>query len=69
MMNELAGNTMATDNIFLMSAARESLKNKWSLAIGTFLIYILLTNMLGSTRSFLFIIVYLLNIRNNFMWF
>lgn len=47
---------MATENIFLMRAARESLKNKWSLAIGTFLIYFLLANMLGPTRSYISII-------------
>jgi len=47
---------MATDNQILMKAARESLKDKWGLAIGTFLIYLLITSFPGSTRSSLSIV-------------
>ena len=47
---------MTTENLTLMRAARESLKDKWGLAIGTFLIYILLTSIPGSTRSFISIV-------------
>lgn len=39
---------MGTDNIILMRMARESLKEKWGLAIGTFLIYSLITGAAGS---------------------
>jgi uncharacterized membrane protein len=42
---------MASDNQTLMKAARESLKDQWGIAIGTFLIYILVTSVPGSTRS------------------
>ncbi|MDP4130711.1 MAG: DUF975 family protein [Bacteroidota bacterium] len=42
---------MNTDNLTLMRAARESLKGKWGLAIGTFLIYVLLTSAPGSVES------------------
>jgi uncharacterized membrane protein len=42
---------MNTENIALMGAARESLKGKWGLAIGTFLIYSLLTTAIGSLES------------------
>jgi uncharacterized membrane protein len=42
---------MNTDNVTLMRAARESLKGKWGLAIGTFLIYTLLTTYPGSVDS------------------
>jgi uncharacterized membrane protein len=42
---------MNTENITLMKAARESLKDKWALAIATFLIYTLLSSIPGSTRS------------------
>jgi len=47
---------MTTDNQTLMKAARESLKDKWGLAIGTFLIYMLITSFPGSTRSSLSIV-------------
>ena len=39
---------MSTENIDLMTMARESLKGKWGLAIGTFVIYILITSCAGS---------------------
>lgn len=42
---------MNTDNVTLMRAARESLKGQWGLAIGTFLIYVLLTSLPGSVES------------------
>jgi len=34
---------MKTENVVLMQKARESLKGKWGLAIGTFVVYILIT--------------------------
>jgi len=34
---------MRKDNVVLMQMARESLKGKWSIAIPTFLIYIIIT--------------------------
>jgi uncharacterized membrane protein len=42
---------MNTENITLMKTARESLKGKWGLAIGTFLIYTVLTSVTGSVES------------------
>ena len=33
---------MSTKNVVLMKKARESLKGKWGLAIGTFVIYLLI---------------------------
>lgn len=39
---------MRKDNILLMRMARESLEGKWGLAIGTFLIYSLITGAAGS---------------------
>lgn len=39
---------MQKDNIVLMRMARESLEGKWGLAIGTFLIYSLITGAAGS---------------------
>ena len=33
---------MKTENVVLMKMARESLKNKWGLAIGTFVVYLLI---------------------------
>jgi uncharacterized membrane protein len=42
---------MSTENITLMRAARESLKGKWGLAIGTFLIYTVFTSAMGSIHS------------------
>jgi uncharacterized membrane protein len=42
---------MNTENVSLMRAARESLKGKWGLAIGTFLICILITSAPGSVQS------------------
>lgn len=39
---------MSTENIVLMRMARESLKDKWGLAIGTFLIYGIITGSMGS---------------------
>lgn len=41
---------MNTENVTLMRAARESLKGKWGLAIGTFFIYTLLTAVTGTYR-------------------
>jgi uncharacterized membrane protein len=35
-------NEMKTENVVLMKAARESLKGKWGLAIGTFVVYLLI---------------------------
>ncbi len=32
---------MKTENVVLMQMARESLKGKWGLAIGTFVVYML----------------------------
>jgi uncharacterized membrane protein len=43
---------MDTENVKLMKMARESLKNKWGLAIGTFFIYILLTGIIQVTTEF-----------------
>ncbi len=42
---------MNTENTTLMRAARESLKGQWGLAIGTFLIFTLLTSAPGSVRA------------------
>lgn len=42
---------MNTENIILLRSARESLKDKWALAIGTFLIYTILISLPGSARS------------------
>jgi uncharacterized membrane protein len=36
-------NHMNTENVVLMQMARESLKGKWGLAIGTFVVYLLIT--------------------------
>jgi uncharacterized membrane protein len=41
---------MSAENITIMKAARESLKGKWGLAIGTFLIYVIITGIPGSLR-------------------
>lgn len=37
-----------SENVELMRMARESLKGKWGLAIGTFVVYILITGSAGS---------------------
>jgi uncharacterized membrane protein len=42
---------MKTENAVLMRMARESLQGKWGLAIGTFLIYILITAALGGSAK------------------
>jgi uncharacterized membrane protein len=42
---------METDNIVLMKMARESLKGKWGLAIGTFLIYTVVVSAFGATQK------------------
>lgn len=42
---------MATNNITLMKMARESLKGKWGLAIGTFIVYIIITGFFGAWRN------------------
>ena len=39
---------MKTENIILMKMARESLKDRWGLAIGTFAVYILIVGILQS---------------------
>ena len=39
---------MKTENVILMRMAQESLKGKWGLAIGTFLVYILIVGATGS---------------------
>lgn len=36
-------NSMKTENLVLMQSAKESLKGKWGLAIGTFIVYYLIT--------------------------
>ena len=41
---------MSTENVTLMRASREALKDKWGLAIGTFLIYILISGLPGSVE-------------------
>lgn len=41
---------MKTENVDLMKSARESLKGKWGLAIGTFLVYILIAGGLSSIK-------------------
>jgi uncharacterized membrane protein len=40
---------MKTENVVLMKAARESLSGKWGLAIGTFVVYILI---IGAIQAF-----------------
>lgn len=42
---------MKTENVVLMRMARESLKGKWGLAIGTFLIYFIIAGALGSIKN------------------
>lgn len=42
---------MATENSELMQAAKLSLRGKWGLAIGTFLIYTLITCSFGAARG------------------
>ena len=41
---------MRKSNVVLMREARESLKGKWGLAIGTFLVYILITGLPGTVQ-------------------
>lgn len=43
--------TMATENLVLMKAARESLKDKWGLAIGTFVVYSLIMGSFGAMQK------------------
>lgn len=43
---------MATENAVLMKMARESLKGKWGLAIGTFLVYTLIMGSFGAMQRF-----------------
>ncbi len=43
---------MKTDNVVLMSMARESLKGRWGLAVGTFLVYSLIIGVFGAMRNF-----------------
>ena len=42
---------MGTENIVLMRMARESLKGRWGLAIGTFLIYTLIVSAFGAVQK------------------
>lgn len=42
---------METENIVLMKMAREALKEKWGLAIGTFLVYTLILSAFGATQK------------------
>jgi uncharacterized membrane protein len=42
---------MATENSVLMKLARESLKDKWGLAIGTFLVYTLIMSSFGAMQK------------------
>lgn len=42
---------MATENTVLMKMARESLKDKWGLAIGTFLVYSLIMCSFGAMQK------------------
>ena len=39
---------MKTENAILMQQARETLRDKWGLAIGTFFVYLLITGVLQS---------------------
>lgn len=42
---------MVTENAVLMKIARESLKDKWGLAIGTFLVYTLIMGSFGAMQK------------------
>ena len=42
---------MATENLVLMRAARASLKGKWGLAIGTFLVYTVIMGSFGALQK------------------
>ncbi|MDB9732513.1 DUF975 family protein [Polaribacter sp.] len=43
---------MKTENLLLMQMARESLKDKWGLAIGTFVVYMLIIGTIQTTTEF-----------------
>jgi uncharacterized membrane protein len=43
---------MKTENLVLMQMARESLKEKWGLAIGTFVVYMLIIGPIQATTEF-----------------
>ena len=43
---------MKTENLVLMQMARESLKDKWGLAIGTFVVYMLIIGTIQTTTEF-----------------
>jgi len=43
--------TMQTENVVLMQKAKESLHGKWGLAIGTFLVYMLMTGGIGAIKG------------------
>jgi uncharacterized membrane protein len=43
---------MKTENVILMKMARESLKGKWGLAIGTFVVYMLILGCVQSPARF-----------------
>ena len=44
---------MKTENVELMKMARESLKGKWGLAIGTYVVYILIISVIQVTSRFI----------------
>lgn len=48
---------MMTENSILMSKASESLKGKWGLAIGTFVIYMMIVSIIGALIPFAHLIV------------
>ncbi len=43
---------MKTENLVLMQMARKSLKDKWGLAIGTFVVYMLIIGAIQATTEF-----------------
>ena len=43
---------MKTENLVLMQMARKSLKDKWGLAIGTFVVYMLIIGTIQTTTEF-----------------
>ena len=43
---------MKTENLVLMQMARKSLKDKWGLAIGTFVVYMLIIGAIQTTTEF-----------------
>ena len=43
---------MKTENLVLMQMARKSLKEKWGLAVGTFVVYMLIIGAIQTTTEF-----------------